>query len=99
MEGAKPLSKNGVKIDRFLMVNELNAKGVPDFVAAFCHELGHGFGLPDMYDTTGISLGLGKVLISWAWEFTGWQSFLAGRVVTRLPGLGRCAGAIGLRQI
>ena len=74
MEGAKPIFKNGVKIDRFIMVNELNAKGVPDFVAAFCHELGHGFGLPD-WGLDGISIGLGKFDLMGIGVYGGGKAF------------------------
>ena len=60
MEGAKPFFADGVKIDRYALVNELSLKAKPAFARILCHELGHLLGLPDLYDQSGASFGIGK---------------------------------------
>jgi len=60
MDGARPLVKNGAHIDRYILVDEQNAKGEVNLVPEFCHELGHLFGLPDLYDWSNASFGIGR---------------------------------------
>ncbi len=60
MEGAEPFFADGVKIDRYALVNELNLKGKPAFARVLSHELGHLLGLPDLYDKSRASFGIGK---------------------------------------
>ena len=42
-------------------------------IGVFCHEFGHGFGLPDLYDTDGSSAGIGTwgLMASGAWGGDG----------------------------
>ncbi len=47
------LNVDGVDVYGYFMTSESSPMGV------FAHELGHDFGLPDLYDTTGITLGIG----------------------------------------
>ncbi len=47
------LVRDGVQIYGYYMASESSPMGV------FAHELGHDFGLPDLYDTTGATLGIG----------------------------------------
>lgn len=49
---------DGVTVDAFSCSQELDAKGVPGSIAAFCHEFSHGIGLPDFYDPTYSSVNL-----------------------------------------
>jgi immune inhibitor A len=60
MSSITPRQKNGVKISRYSMEPEDGKIGV------FCHELGHVFGLPDLYDYDMDSAG------------TGWWDLMAG---------------------
>ena len=60
MSSITPRQKNGVKICRYSMEPEDGKVGV------FCHELGHVFGLPDLYDYDMDSAG------------TGWWCLMAG---------------------
>ncbi len=49
----RSLVRDGVQIYGYYMASESSPMGV------FAHELGHDFGLPDLYDTTGSTLGIG----------------------------------------
>lgn len=51
--GSRRLVLDGVEIYGYYMAAEGSPMGV------FAHELGHDFGLPDLYDTTGNTLGIG----------------------------------------
>ncbi|MCL1887650.1 MAG: M6 family metalloprotease domain-containing protein [Kiritimatiellaeota bacterium] len=54
---------NGVKLDNggYAMVGERHGAdpGVFASIGILCHELGHGLGLPDLYDTANNSMGVG----------------------------------------
>jgi immune inhibitor A len=83
---------DGVQLREYLMAAETSPLGV------FVHEFGHDFGLPDLYDVTGITLGIGVwgVMGTGSWNgvprgsspahFTAWSkahlSWLQLRVVT-----------------
>lgn len=55
-DGSGAVTRNGVKIDRFAVFNEVggsNDNGSQiDGVGTFCHEFSHCLGLPDFYETT-----------------------------------------------
>lgn len=53
-DGTGARNRNGVKIDKFAVFNELNGTSSTklDGVGTFCHEFGHCMGLPDFYETT-----------------------------------------------
>ncbi len=50
---SRELIRDGVQIYGYYMASESSPMGV------FAHELGHDFGLPDLYDTTGDTVGIG----------------------------------------
>lgn len=50
----RSLVVDGVRVDGYLMTSETAPLGV------YVHELGHNFGLPDLYDTTGSTQGIGE---------------------------------------
>jgi len=75
MDGARPIFAGGRKIDRYILVGEQNARGEPNFVMPFCHELGHLFGLPDLYDWSSGSLGVGKFDLMGAGLYGGGKPF------------------------
>lgn len=52
--GINPVEVNGVRVSGYTMEPENGNIGV------FCHELGHNFGLPDLYDTDYNSHGIGN---------------------------------------
>ncbi|TET21413.1 MAG: M6 family metalloprotease domain-containing protein [Candidatus Stahlbacteria bacterium] len=56
--GAYP-TNDGVKIDVYTMNPELSDPPRDEIsnIGVFCHEWGHGFGLPDLYITDGINAG------------------------------------------
>ena len=53
-DGTGTRTRNGKKIDKFAVFNELNGTSTTklDGVGTFCHEYGHCMGLPDFYETT-----------------------------------------------
>jgi len=46
-----PLTLDGVTISNYTMQPEEQGSGAPVNIGVFCHEFGHFFGLPDLYDT------------------------------------------------
>ncbi len=79
-DGLQPiLAPGGVLIDDYILEPEILAiNGVtgPSTVGVFCHEYGHALGLPDLYDTTYASAGVG------AWSVMGggtWNYGAGGR--------------------
>ena len=78
--GLQPILAPGdVLIDDYVIEPEIlsinNISG-PSTIGVFCHEFGHALGLPDLYDTTGASEGVG------AWSVMGggaWNYIAGGR--------------------
>ena len=56
-----------IKVDDYVIQPALGCGGGMIEIGVFCHEFGHAFGLPDLYDTDGTSAGLG----SWALMASG----------------------------
>ena len=73
--GNQPLRADGVQIYGYIMVSESSPVGV------YVHELGHDFGLPDLYDTDGTSDGVGK----WDVMGTGSWNALTGQARGTMP--------------
>ncbi len=49
-----------IRVDDYVMQPAFNCGGVTIIdIGVFCHEFGHAFGLPDLYDTDGGSAGIG----------------------------------------
>lgn len=65
--GINPKTVNGVKVSGYSMEPEDGKIGV------FCHELGHVFGLPDLYDTDYSSAGTGRwdLMAGGSWNGNG----------------------------
>ena len=53
-------NRDGVFISNYTMQPEEQGNGLPVNIGVFCHEFGHFYGLPDLYDTDGSSQGLDK---------------------------------------
>lgn len=57
----EPLRVNGVIIDNYIVIPELfGSNKEMTGIGVFCHELGHAFGLPDLYDEYMFSVGVGQ---------------------------------------
>ncbi len=70
MWGISPRLKDGVYISSFTMQPEFWTTPGDMTIGVYAHELGHGFGLPDLYDIDGSSRGVGK------WDIMGYGSWL-----------------------
>ncbi|MBR6282776.1 MAG: M6 family metalloprotease domain-containing protein, partial [Muribaculaceae bacterium] len=55
-DGSGAVTRNGTKIDKFAVFNEVNGSSdsgtTMDGIGTFCHEFSHCLGLPDFYETT-----------------------------------------------
>ena len=58
--GIVPRSKDGVYISTYTVQPEFWSTPGDMTIGVYAHELGHGFGLPDLYDTDYSSNGIGK---------------------------------------
>ncbi|MEZ5359129.1 MAG: M6 family metalloprotease domain-containing protein [Candidatus Zixiibacteriota bacterium] len=58
--GIVPRSKDGKFISNYTIMPEYWSSPGDMTIGVFCHELGHAFGLPDLYDTDGSSVGVGR---------------------------------------
>jgi immune inhibitor A len=56
--GISPREKDGVYISTYSMNPEYWSTPGDITIGVYCHELGHVFGLPDLYDTDGSSFGI-----------------------------------------
>jgi immune inhibitor A len=65
-----PRSRDGVNIFDYTIMPEYWNNPGDMTIGVFCHELGHGFGLPDLYDTDGSSYGTGywSLMSSGSWN-------------------------------
>ncbi len=54
-----PRSRDGVFISDYTVMPEYWSNPGDMTIGVYCHELGHAFGLPDLYDTDGSSYGVG----------------------------------------
>ena len=68
--GVGKVVASGKTIDAYSMEPELLAPGRRITIGVFCHEYGHQLGLPDLYDYTGKSSGVGY------WDVMGSGSWL-----------------------
>jgi M6 family metalloprotease-like protein len=55
-----PINVDGVQVYNYTMQPEERGNLTPVNIGVFCHEFGHFFGLPDLYDVDGSSQGLDK---------------------------------------
>ncbi len=67
--GISPRVKDGKSIYEYAVVPELWAAAGDITCGVYCHEMGHIFGLPDLYDTDGSSYGIGtwSLMSSGSW--------------------------------
>jgi immune inhibitor A len=64
--------KDGVRIWKYTMQPEYWLSPYDMTCGVYCHELGHNFGLPDLYDTDYSSAGLGKWSLMAAGSWNGY---------------------------
>jgi M6 family metalloprotease-like protein len=62
-----------IKISDYTIQPALSCGGSQIEIGVFCHEFGHAFGLPDLYDTDGSSNGIGQwcLMASGSWGGDG----------------------------
>lgn len=58
--GLFPIGANGKTINSYTMEPEKYSSTQITRIGVFCHEYGHEIGLPDLYDTDGSSIGIGR---------------------------------------
>jgi len=58
--GISPQSRDGVQISSYAIMPEYWSSPGDITIGVFAHELGHVFGLPDLYDRDGSSRGVGR---------------------------------------
>lgn len=98
-----PQSRDGVFLASYTMMPEYWSAPGDITIGVFAHELGHGFGLPDLYDTDYSSRGLGRwsVMAGGAWNgilgdspahFDAWSKTQLGWVTPVTPS-GQVVGA------
>ncbi len=71
-DGEGPRTYNGVTINNYTIQPEYNNYAGDATIGVFCHEFGHVLGLPDLYDTSGDTNGVGE------WSLMGsgsWGSY------------------------
>jgi immune inhibitor A len=68
--GVTPQSRDGVTISSYAIMPEYWSAPGDITIGVFAHELGHVFGLPDLYDTDGSSQGIGRwsLMASGSWN-------------------------------
>lgn len=68
-----PRLKDGVRISSFTVQPEYWSAPGDMTIGVYAHELCHGFGLPDLYDTDNSSYGVGKwcIMATGSWNGTG----------------------------
>jgi M6 family metalloprotease-like protein len=74
----KAVTYDQVKIDPYVIACEMryyDGQSKAAGIGTFCHELGHALGLPDLYDGTGKSSGLGHwaMMSAGSWLARGYQ--------------------------
>ncbi|HPJ33827.1 MAG TPA: M6 family metalloprotease domain-containing protein [Spirochaetota bacterium] len=74
-DGDGPVITDGVAFNVYTMQPEYMFSAGDSTVGVFCHELGHVLGLPDLYDTSGVTNGVGNWSVmgtgSWGGTPTG----------------------------
>ncbi len=73
MWGISPRFKDGVYISDYTVQPEFWSSPGDMTIGVYAHELGHGFGLPDLYDVDNSSNGLGQWCIM---AFGSWNGYL-----------------------
>lgn len=65
-----PRSRDGVFISNYAIMPEYWSTPGDMTIGVYCHEMGHGFGLPDLYDTDNSSYGIGywSLMASGSWN-------------------------------
>lgn len=97
--GITPQNRDGVQISTYSMMPEYWASPGDITIGVFAHELGHVFGLPDLYDTDGSSNGLGRwcVMAGGVWNgilgdspahFSAWCKLQLGFTTAIVPTTG-----------
>lgn len=71
--GISPRLKDGVYVSTYTMQPEYWQNPGDMTIGVYCHELAHGFGLPDLYDTDYSSRGIGRwgLMANGSWNGTG----------------------------
>jgi M6 family metalloprotease-like protein len=87
-----------IRVDDYVIQPALGCSGGMIEIGVFCHEFGHAFGLPDLYDTDGSSSGLGNwaLMASGSWggnnaspetpsHMSAWSKIQLGWITPTVP--------------
>ncbi|HPH02590.1 MAG TPA: M6 family metalloprotease domain-containing protein [Spirochaetota bacterium] len=96
-DGSGARNYDGKKINKYTIQPEFVTSAGDSTIGVFCHEFGHVLGLPDMYDTTDATHGVGdySIMANGSWlgpndgdvpaPFLAWEKAFLGWLTVKYP--------------